>query len=225
MNNRGIKISPNYRQQDWKELSLDKNDKVSWDKAINIFKDRMDGRFIKQIKVLDKNPDRIVGLYAGYAIMPLICLFIETIEQFWTGNIETKRQKSINKRFKILRKKKSEISDDSKAFFSFFQRSDELKEFFNNEEKADVFYRKIRCGLLHQGQTKGKSLIHIRANEPMVSWIDSDNIEEGISINRRKFFDEVYKVYEKYVQILEESDLNFKKKTLMKKMNYIVDQK
>lgn len=225
MNKNGIKISPNYRQQHWRNLELNKNDKDSWDKAIKIFQDRMEGRFIKQIEVLDKNPDREIGLYAGFAIMPLICLFIETIEQFWTGNIETKRQSTQKKRFRITKPCNSKISNDSKAFYSFFQRSEELKKFFDSEEKADVFYRKIRCGLLHQGQTKGKSLIHVRKDEPILSWIDSDNIESGVSINRHKFFDEVYNVYKLYVQKLMENDLNFKKKTLMKKMNYIVDQK
>ncbi len=184
--NKGIKISPKFYQKDWRDLKLNSNIDEDWNKAIEIFKDRMEGRFIKQIEVLDRNPNREIGLYAGFSIMPLICLFIETLEQFWTGNIETKRYGQQNKcRFLpkwINNKSKPAIANDAKAFYSFFQRNTEFANFFDTEEKADVFYRKIRCGLLHQGQTKGKSLIHIRNTEPMLQWINSYDYNEGISI-------------------------------------------
>ena len=168
--------------------------------------------------------------------MSLTCLLIETIEQFWTGNIETSRKSKTNKKSKLweilfirknfFKEKPSNISNDAFTFFSFFQRSEELKKFFNIEEKANVFYTKIRCGLLHQGQTKGKSLIHIRKDEPLLKWIDNKKIDEGISIQRRLFLKEVRIVYEKYVEKLEDpKNLNFRRQTLEKKMKYIVQQK
>lgn len=211
----GIKISPNFYQKDWQDLSLDKNSN-DWDTAIEIFKDRIEGRYFKQIDVLDNNPNRKIGLFSGFVIMSITCLLIETLEQFWTGNVQSSRKK----------KHETDTSSDSKVFFSLFQRSDKLGAFFDTEEKANVFYTKIRCGLLHQGQTKGKSLIHIRNSEPMLKWINEKDIYEGLSINRRKFLKEIKIVYESYLTELEKPhNLNFRKKTLLKKMDYIVNQK
>ncbi|PZR20504.1 MAG: hypothetical protein DI539_10660 [Flavobacterium psychrophilum] len=226
-----IKISPKYYQSDWRALDLTKNNKNDWSKAIDIFKDRIEGRYLKQIEALDTNADKDIRFYSGFAIMSLTCLLIETLEQFWTGNPQTSRKsktsikKKLNLWNKIFKKDQSTISNDALAFYNFFQRSDKFRSFFDTHEKANVFYTKIRCGLLHQGQTKGKSLIHIRSSEPMLCWLNNSNIEEGVSINRREFVKEVGEVYKKYIETLEKSDLNFKRKTLEKKMKHIVDMK
>jgi hypothetical protein len=94
------------------------------------------------------------------------------------------------------------VSDDVRTFFEFFKRSPVLSQFFDTEQKANIFYTKIRCGLLHQGQTKGKSLIHIRDSEPILRWIDDTNIEEGLSIQRRLFLIEIQGVFEAYINEL-----------------------
>jgi len=227
---KGIKISPTFFQKDWTDLDLSKNNLEDWKKAIEIFKDRIEGRYFKQIDVLDKNRDRSIGLFSGFAIMSLTCLLIETIEQFWTGNIQSSRKGKTGEMencfTKLFNSTKNEISNDALTFFNFFQRSGNFKSFFDTPEKANIFYTKIRCGLLHQGQTKGKSLIHIRASEPMLNWIDQENISEGISVQRRLFVKEVRVVYEKYISELENpNNLNFRRQTLEKKMKYIVQQK
>ena len=229
-NDRGIKISPNFFQKDWTDLDLSKNNIENWNKAIEIFKDRIEGRYFEQIKVLDENRNRTIGLFSGFAIMSLTCLLIETLEQFWTGNVQTSRKSKTGKKenclIKLLGATKDEISNDALTFFSFFQRSDKLKAIFDTPEKANIFYTKVRCGLLHQGQTKGKSLIHIRKSEPMIMWIDENKIEDGLSIHRRLFVKEVRAVYEKYISELENpNNLNFRRQTLEKKMKYIVEQK
>ena len=101
---KGIKISPAFFQKDWTDLDLSKNNIENWNKAIEIFKDRIEGRYFKQIEVLDKNKDRDIGLFSGFAIMSLTCLLIETIEQFWTGNIETSRKSKTGKKENCLTK-------------------------------------------------------------------------------------------------------------------------
>lgn len=203
---RGIRISPKYYQKDWRNLKLNENTREDWNTAIKIFMDRIEGRFLEQIKLLDENPKRKIGVFAGFAIMSLDCLLIETLEQFYKGKVRTGQ------------------GMNEKAFFNFFQRSDEFKSFFETQAKAKIFYQQIRCGLLHQAQTKKKSIIHIKNGKSMLEWIDEDNINEGIKIQRRLFHKEVVKIYEAYVEkISSERDLNFKKK-FQKKMNYIVNQ-
>lgn len=232
MENKGIKISPKFSQKDWLDLDLSKNSKENWDKAIEIFKDRIEGRYFKQIEALDNNQNISIRLFSGFAIMSLTCLLVETLEQFWTGNIMTSRKNKQNNKskksiFSIFNfKKETFISNDAIVFHTFFQRSPELKKFFDTVEKSNIFYTKIRCGLLHQGQTKGKSLIHIKKNEPMLRWINESNIEEGISIHRRLFVKEIYKIYEDYIDELKKpNNQNFRRKTLGKKMKHIAELK
>ena len=204
--NRGIKISPKYYQQDWNNLVLKTRDAPDWDVAIDIFEDRMNGRFLKQIDLLDKNPKRNIGVFAGFAIMALDCLLIETLEQFYKGKIRTGK------------------GMDEKAFFDFFQRSPKFKLFFDTQAKATIFYQQIRCGLLHQAQTKKKSTIHIRS-EKMLQWVDPKKIDDGIKIQRRLFHDEVLTIYNKYIVDLKDSkQLNLKRK-FGRKMDHIVNQK
>ena len=83
LHNKGIKISPIYYQKDWTDLNLNANDKPNWDKAIEIFIDRIDGRYFKQIEILEKN-----NSHSGFVIMSICCLLIETLEQFWKGKIQ-----------------------------------------------------------------------------------------------------------------------------------------
>jgi hypothetical protein len=187
-------------------LVLETRDSPDWDFAIKIFEDRVEGRFLKQIDLLEKNPNRLIRVFAGFAIMSLDCLLIETLEQFYKGNIRTG------------------AGMDEKAFFDFFQRSLKFKSFFDTQAKATVFYQQIRCGLLHQAQTKKKSTIHILPEE-MLQWVNPKCLNEGIRIQRKLFHAEVVGIYTSYVDKLkDQKELNLKRK-FRRKMNYIVNQK
>jgi len=186
-------------------LSIIDKDSPDWDIAIKIFEDRMEGRFLKQIEILDKNPNRDIGVFAGFAIMSLDCLFVETLEQFHKGKIRTGQ------------------GMDEKAFFDFFQRSSKFKLFFSTQAKAAIFYKQIRCGLLHQAQTKRKSTIHIR-NEEMLRWVNPQEPEEGLKIQRKLFHKEVLDIYNSYVSKLKDKkNLNLRQQ-FKRKMDFIVGQ-
>ena len=108
MENNGIKISPKFTQKDWLDLDLSKNSNENWSKAIEIFQDRIEGRYFKQIEALDNNIDTSIRLFSGFAIMSITCLLIETLEQFWTGNIASSRINAKSKKnfFSLFRLKK-----------------------------------------------------------------------------------------------------------------------
>ena len=75
-----MRISPNYTCEDWQKLPFPAEE--AWHKAVDIFKDRYRGRFLEPIS-------RIEGYtYAGFAIMALDCLLIETLQQFYEGEDE-----------------------------------------------------------------------------------------------------------------------------------------
>ncbi|WP_304066105.1 hypothetical protein [Pedobacter glucosidilyticus] len=73
---------------------------------------------------------------SGFAIMTNCCLLIETIATYFEG--QNASTKSGTETFNIIFRKANDYQNDLKKF----------------ENKA--FYKNIRCGLLHQGETYGK---------------------------------------------------------------------
>lgn len=69
----------------------------------------------------------------GFAIMANCCLLIETIESFHRG----------------WPRSRNELN-----FLKFFTRENEFKEFAMDDIPTQ-FYKHIRCGILHQGETTG----------------------------------------------------------------------
>jgi hypothetical protein len=72
---------------------------------------------------------------SGFLMMASACLMIETMQSFYEGKKETKR------------------GDNRSAFKRFFERHTDL--FPGIADDADNFYRNIRCGILHQAETRG----------------------------------------------------------------------
>jgi hypothetical protein len=69
----------------------------------------------------------------GFTIMAIACLTIETLESFYQGRPDTK-------------------GESKKIFRAFFKRNSALNAFGEN---GDWFYTDIRCGILHQAETRG----------------------------------------------------------------------
>lgn len=90
---------------------------------------RFNERYIEPFEYMDRKYKN------GFSIMAIACLMIETLENFWKGSNETPQ------------------GEGSEFFESFFYRciqaNNELSVF-----KDLNFYKNIRCGILHQGETK-----------------------------------------------------------------------
>ena len=69
----------------------------------------------------------------GFSIMANCCLLIETLESFYRG----------------WAKSRNELN-----FMKFFTRDQEFKD-FSTDDIPSQFYKHIRCGILHQGETTG----------------------------------------------------------------------
>ena len=76
----------------------------------------------------------------GFLILASCSLLIETFAAFINGENETPGGKASNRFNKVFEYAK--------------EKNNPLKIFENSE-----FYKKIRCGILHQGETKGKFLV------------------------------------------------------------------
>lgn len=115
----------------------------------------------------------------GFIQMASCSLLIETIGGFLNGVNETRykdAERTFNKVFEYAKSKDNKLS------------------YFLNTK----FYDKIRCGLLHQGQTKDKFIITRKG----------DNIFNENTINAYLFHKELKKLLNEYKLELQSSDWN-----------------
>ncbi len=190
-----ISISPKYRVSDW-ENARNKND---WSLMVDIFTDRIEGRYLKPIRLIEKDDD--ISEFSGFAILALDCLIIETLNQFYKGMDET-------------------VGEHRLAFWEFFKKSEFFKESFSRK-KAFVFYSHFRCGILHQAQTKNKSLVRIEC-EKMIEPISS-HLSYGLIVDREKFHDALESEIKSYKEKLEScgDEWDSLRKNFIIKMNII----
>jgi len=113
--------------QNYNDL-IDTQDK---DKIADFFYHRMHSRYIKPFQYDNETFKK--NYKNGFSIMASCCLLIEAVQSFKNG-WETSDKKS------------------EKAFKEFLQSEKNFKD-FNKKEKD--FYKNIRCGILHQGETTG----------------------------------------------------------------------
>lgn len=78
-----MRIAPRFTADNWMALTFSTEEE--WEKGIEMLEDRIDGRFLQVIK-------RIQGYeYAGFAVLTLDCLLIETLQQLREGVPEIDR--------------------------------------------------------------------------------------------------------------------------------------
>jgi hypothetical protein len=109
----------------------------------------------------------------GFAVMALCCLLIETLESFYQG---------------WARSPNSEL-----AFCSFFDRHRRFDDFrgYSND-----FYRNVRCGILHQGETTGGWTITRRKGHPLFD-------PSGPRVHATKFHQQLAACVDDYSKQLE----------------------
>lgn len=114
---------------------------------------------------------------SGFAIMSNCCLLIEVISTYFEGQNES--AKSGPETFNAVFRKAQKYSNDLR--------------FFENKP----FYKNIRCGLLHQGETYGK--FKIRRNGILFD-------EPNFTINAKLFCDKLNDFLQSYMQELKEAE-------------------
>jgi len=175
-----LRIAPSRRRgywtvEDWK--ALDFSAEEGWQTAIDIFEDRIRGRFLDIVEAVQNYE------FSGFAIMALDCLLIETLQQFYEGKLKTPK-------------------NQGKEYFRRFLTGSSFRDFFD-DNMAEEFYDSVRCGILHQAETKGSSRILIRSGAPLVSWVEDRN---GLVINRHLFHEQLECEFEHYVARLRQND-------------------
>jgi hypothetical protein len=120
------------------------------DCLIDFIEQRHTKRFFSPIECL-----RNAQSHGGFAMMALCCLLIETLQSYRDGLPSTDRRELGDLR-------KEQVPAEFRIPGGKFNGNDSFKLFFEDfgslfpGTMIGEFYEKIRCGLLHQAQTKGK---------------------------------------------------------------------
>jgi hypothetical protein len=190
-------ISPRFTAQHW--LLLDKANDADWSRALEIFRDRIEGRFFRPIRCLLRDK------WSGFAILALDSLLIETLQQFWEGEKRTPSKLS-PQGCRQLR---------SEEYFRAFLRGPLFKAGFS-KQTSRLFYKTVRCGILHQAETEGSS--RVRRSGGIVK-LRPDH--HGINIDPVKFHDELERAFGRYLDILADKTQTTRRRNFWTKMDYI----
>lgn len=196
-----MKISPKFTAADW--FRLDRNNEADWPKALDIFTDRMEGRFLRPIRTLRS------GKSTGFAMLALDSLLVETLQQFWEGVARTPSKQSA----------KGCLQLRSEEYFRAFLRGPLFLGGFSRQT-ARLFYRTVRCGILHQAETEGSSRVN-RRGDIVTLRVD----RQGIDVHPLKFHDELERAFERYVAILSSPIEDTRRKNFWTKMDHIARKK
>ncbi len=183
-----FKISSSDTNESWVKLDLSDNNSADWNKAIKIFKDRFETRFFRPITALVKHSDEKIKFYSGFTVLAIDCLLIETFNQFYHGIDDSDEM----------------FRPNCKTFKDFFQRSNYFNKDFDTDEKISIFYQHIRCGLLHQGETKEDTIINLKKSQ-LISVIEVNGIK-SIELNRGEFHKRVTDYFNDYIEKLKDNN-------------------
>lgn len=187
-------ISVSYTRDNYVNLNLRmRSENTIWNSAIDMFIDRIEGRYINVIKRMLSDNTIMID---GFPVMALDCLLIETLLQFRNGWDETQ--------------------GPNKTQYSNFLLSAFPSEFHNVRTLADKFYKNIRCGILHSAQTKNGS--QLTFGKPFA--INEIN-ERQISVDVVKMTYRIFDYFYLYIDELFNENNDYLRYNFMCKMNYI----
>jgi hypothetical protein len=182
-------ISRNYKAADWKALIFKTEE--DWQKAVDIFLDRIETRYLKHI-------DRIIShRTSGFAVLALDCTLIETLEQFRRG-----KQKTPNRKVE--------------TYLVAYLTGTSFKKYFD-KDTARMFYRQIRCGLLHQTDAKD-SQVKRTSTLPMIAYTKG---KKGLVVNSKPFHQEMKEVIRQYAEELRNPKSKKARNAFRDKMDFI----
>ena len=223
-----IKIAGNLTINDWKDIKekLETPNNKLWGFAAHFFEERIKTRYLDPIHAIQKLCKK---KGEGFAMVNLQCSLIETFECFINGwlfylddNCKGCKKGKNKMYWKDTIEKEIEKHSNKKIFISFFNR-------FNNEFKinGEDFYTNVRCGLLHETQTKGNWVI--RVTEKDTKKCDKEDRDKYI-IYRNNFQDQLKELLEEYQDCLiknedfREIEAEDLRKNFIAKMDHICKQ-
>jgi len=191
-----MEIAPGFTDSDWKRLTF--KSERDWIRAVTALRRRLEERFVKPARSL------LRFRRSGFAVLALDSLLVETLQQFREGVAETPY---------VFRNGRRVLA--SEEYFKVFLTSPYFGRGFD-EETATLFYRTVRCGILHQAEVKGSSLV--RRDGPLVS-LSTD--QKGVVVNPVLFHNRVEAWFRNYLADLRKRKGGDLRKRFRDKMNNI----
>lgn len=187
-------ISENYTYEDYLKLKFELNSPEDvWEKAIDIFVDRIVSRYFLAIDKLMEKTDRYEMRKYGFAIVTLQCSLIDTLAKFRYA---------------------PDKNQNKKAFIDF------LNENFTFGDKSENFAKKIyidiRCGIVHSGATDGKSGLSCECID-LVSLLPNGSISLDLIILQK----ELKEYFDRYVQDLKNKEKDKLRQNFVLTMNVV----
>jgi len=195
-------IAPGIHRDEWLKLKLDDEKSSDWNRAIYIFNERINSRYLEPVDLLieaDNERSPLKRRY-GFAILAIDCLLIETLQSFREGLTNTKG--------------KSE-----EMFKKFLTSREGFREHFNNVDQAERFYFDFRCGILHQAEVMGTSLLW------SVGLLKGEKTDGIPYINRTKVHEYLKNEVKRYSDELRDPDNSELRKNFRSKMDFIARKK
>jgi hypothetical protein len=182
-------ISRNYKTDDWKALTF--QTEADWQKAVTIFSDRMETRYLEHVRRILRRPT------SGFTALTVDCAVIETMEQFRRGEPKTPNR-------------------EGKSFFVSFLTETSFSTDVSKKQ-AGVFYKNIRCGLLHQTEAED-SLVKRNDTRPLIAFTKD---HKGVIVNAKIFHQRLEQVIREYAEKLKDPKAKKEREAFLKKMNFI----
>jgi len=141
-------------------------------RSLDKIKSAISGKRVNKYSLLYKN---------GFSVMANSCLLIEALETFYRGWTNSRSRSEL-------------------AFLKFFTRDKNFREFANNDMPS-IFYKHIRCGILHQGEITGGWKISRNDDVDLLNMTKKE-------INATKFMANLKKSLSDYREELTQSNWN-----------------
>src|SRR2546427_78552 len=189
-------IAPKFTDLQWKNLTF--KGKRDWIVGIAALRTRLEERFVRPAHSLLRFKK------SGFAILALDCLLVETLQQFREG---------VGKTPYVQRNGRRMLA--SEDYFVAFLTSPYFGQGFN-PNTARLFYKTIRCGILHQAEVEASSLV--RRSGPVVK-LSSDG--RGIVVNPVEFHKRIEAAFNRYLVNLRSGVDPALRQNFRTKMDYI----
>lgn len=190
-----IYISPRHTRRYYLDLGLNsESDHNVWTRAIDVFRDRIYGRYLNPIdKLLSYDPN-----VNGFAAMALMCLLIDSFMQFRYG----------------LPQSQPEMS--RRNYVSF------MSDYLGIDRRdSNKFYSDIRCGILHSAETKSGSYLTPENYPKPIEAVSLPGGKIVLKVYVRAMYHVLDKYVNNYCNNLMDADNTICRKNFITKMNAI----
>lgn len=198
-----IEIAPSFSCDDWVELKSRlpsdgewEGASAEWTAVIDVVQKRIQTRFFKPAEALDHLK------HAGFAVLALDCLLLETIQAFRNG------------------RRAKDNGESRRQCMALLTSSGHLAQFFSKSDLASRFFRDVRNGLLHDGETRGGWIIKASPRYRLVEC----HTDDFIVVNRSKFHGALVAEFNDYLESLAESSGKELRKNLIKALDGLCER-